>query len=231
MAQMKFITVKGATTLSDTPFYVGLVQHERTMPKHETYDYLGERLGFRSTAVRAVLMALREYVRENAARGNITSIDGVVSIRNVCKGAFAGMGGPWVKGRNFLLVNAVELDPFKTVLAAVTPVNKTEGAKPVINTVLDETTLEYDVVTGTHVFSIAGADLGPDGTKADEYVALVSEMGTETKCVVDYSDLQNVKAHLAEALAPGKYTVKVYTRSGMGEDMGVACASRKITVA
>ena len=64
MAQMKFITVKGATTLTDTPFYVGLVQHERTRPKHETYDYL-------------------------------------------------------VKGRNFLLVNAVELAPFKTVLAAV----------------------------------------------------------------------------------------------------------------
>ena len=134
-----------------------------------------------------------------------------------------------VKGRNFLLVNAVELLPFKTVLAAVTPVNKTEGAKP--NTVLDETPLEYDVATGTHVFSIAGADLGPDETKADEYVALVDETGVETKCVVDYADLQNVKAHLAEALAPGKYTVKVYTRSGMGEDMDVACASRKVMVA
>ena len=56
---------------------------------------------------------------------------------------------------------------------------------------------------GTHIFSIAGADLGPDGTKADEYVALVS----------------------------GKYTVKVYTSSGMGEDIGVACAMRKVMVA
>ena len=231
MAQMKFITVKGATTLSDTPFYVGLVQHERTMPKGEAYDYLGERLGFRSTAVRAVLMALREYVRENAARGNITSIDGVVSIRNVCKGAFAGMGGPWVKGRNFLLVNAVELDPFKTVLAAVTPVNKTEGAKPVINTVLDETTLEYDVITGTDLFSVAGSDLGPDTSKDDEYVALISASGVETKCTVAYSDLGNVKAQLVSPLEAGTYTLAVFTRSGLGGEYGVRKATRKVKVA
>ena len=71
MAQIKFITVPDSTTLSATPYYIGLVQHERTLT------------------------------------------------------------------------------------------NKTEGAKPVINTVLDETTREYDVITGTHVFSIAGADLAP----------------------------------------------------------------------
>ena len=230
MAQIKFITVQGATTLSATPFYVGLVQHERTLTKKEAYDLLAERLGFKATAVRAVVMGLHEYVRENAERGNITYLDGVASIRNVCKGAFAGLNGPWVKGRNYLLVNAVEMDPFKTILAAITPTNKTEGAKPVINTVLDETTREYDVITGTHVFSIAGADLAPDETKADEYVALANDMGTETKCELDYSDLQNVKAHLAEALAAGEYTLKVYTRSGLGDGFGVACASRKVMV-
>ena len=43
--------------------------------------------------------------------------------------------------------------------------NNSEGAKPAINTVLDETTLVYDVITGTDVFSIAGSDLAPDATK------------------------------------------------------------------
>ena len=101
---------------------------------------------------------------------------------------------------NYISVNAVEMDPFKTILAAVVPTNRTEGAKPVINTVLDETTLVYDVITGTDVFSIAGADLAPDATKDDEYVALVDAHGVETRAAIDFSDLQNVKAHLASAL-------------------------------
>ncbi len=181
---VKFITVKGADRLARSPFYVGLVQHERTMSRRETYEYCAERTGYKATAIRAVFMALAEYIKENQRRGNITYLDGVASIRNYVKGAFAGLSGPWVKGVNYLSVQAVEMDPFKSLLA------------PVINTVLDETTLVYDVITGTDVFSIAGADLAPDAMKEDEYVALVDAHGVETKAEIDFSDLQNVKAHL-----------------------------------
>ena len=88
----------------------------------------------------------------------------------------------------------------------------------------------YDEITGTDVFSIAGAELALDATKEDEYVALVSAQGVETKCAVDYSDLQNVKAHLAAAIAAGQYTLKVYTRSGLGDEYGVHVATRKVEV-
>ena len=110
------------------------------------------------------------------------------------------------------------------------PLNSTEGAKPAINTVLDETTLVYDVITGTDVFSIAGADLAPDTTKDDEYVALADVHGVETKAEITFSDLQNVKAHLASALPAGEYTLKVYTRSGLGDQFGVHVAARKVVV-
>ena len=228
---VKFITVKGSENLGRSPFYVGVVQHERTMSRRETYEYLAERTGYKATAIRAVFMAAAEFIRENQRKGNITYIDGVASIRNYVRGAFAGLSGPWVKGRNVLMVNAVEMEPFKTILVGVVPSNNTEGAKPVINTVLDETTLVYDVITGTDTFSIAGADLAPDTTKEDEYVALVDVHGIETKAEITFSDLQNVKAHLASSLLAGEYTLKVYTRSGLGDQFGVHVASRKITVA
>ena len=228
---VKFITVKGSERLGREPFYVGVVQHERTMSRRETYEYLAERTGFKATAIRAVFMALAAYVRENQRRGNITYIDGVASIRNYVRGAFEGLAGPWVRGRNVLMVNAVEMEPFKTVLAAVVPENNTEGAKPVINTILDETTRVYDEITGTDVFSIAGAELALDATKDDEYVALVSAQGVETKAEIAFSDLQNVKAHLAAALPAGEYTLKVYTRSGLGDQFGVHVAARRIAVA
>ena len=170
---VKFITVKGADRLARSPFYIELVQHERTMSRRETYDYCAERTGFKAAAIRAVFLALEEFIKENQRKGNITYLNGVASIRNYVRGSFAGLAGPWVKGVNYLAVNAVEMEPFKTLLAAILPVNNSEGAKPTINTVLDETTMVYDVITGTDVFSIAGADLAPDATKDDEYVALV----------------------------------------------------------
>ena len=227
---VKYITVKGPDRLAREPFYMGIPQHDRTLSRREFYDLVAGRTGYRPTAVKAVFMALAEYIRENQRKGNITYIDGVASIRNYVKGSFAGLAGPWVRGVNYILAKSIEMDPFKTLLAAVVPTNKTEGAKPVINTVLDETTLVYDVVTGTDGFSIAGADLAPDATKGDEYVAFADAHGVETKAEITFSDLQNVKAHLASALAPGEYTLKVYTRSGLGDQFGVRVATRKVQV-
>ena len=224
--QVKFITVKGQGHLAAAPFYVGFVQHDRTMSRRETYEYCAERTGFKAAAIRAVFLALAEFIKENQRKGNITYLDGIASIRNYVKGAFAGLAGPWVKGVNYLSVQAVEMEPFKTLLAAIIPTNNSEA----INTVLDETTLVYDVITGTDVFSIAGSDLAPDTTKDDEYVALVDAHGVETKAIIDFSDLQNVKAHLESGLLAGEYTLKVYTRSGLGDEFGVHVASRKVVV-
>ena len=228
---VKFMTVKGPDRLAREPFYMGIPQHDRTLSRREFYDLVAGRTGYRPTVVKAAFMALAEYIRENQGKGNITYIDGVASIRNYVRGSFEGLAGPWVKGRNVLMVNAVEMAPFKTVLEAAVPTNKTEGAKPVINSVLDETTLVYDVITGTDGFSIAGVDLAPDPTKEDEYVAFANAQGVETKAEITFADLQNVKAHLAAALEPGDYTLKVYTRSGLGERFGVHVAKRKVTVA
>ena len=227
---VKFMTIKGASTIATKPFYIGIPQHERVIGKKEAYEIAAERTGYKATAVRAVFMALKEFVRENQNRGNITYIDEVASVRNVVRGSFAALTGPWVKGKNVLMINAVEMDPFKTILEGVVPTNNTEGAKPVIYTVLDEATREYDVITGTDVFSIAGADLGPDAAKDDEFVSLVSTNGTDAKCDITYSDLGNVKAHAPYQLIPGEYTLKVRTRSGMGPEFGVKEVTRRVTV-
>ena len=230
MAKIKFITVKGQGNLAQEPFYVGIPQHERSLSLREAYELCAEHTGYRATAVRAVFKALAEFVRSNQALGNITYIDGVASVRNYVRGAFEGLSGPWVKGVNLLVVNAVEMDPFKSLLAGIVPANNTEGAKPAINTVLDEATREYDVITGTDLFSIAGSDLAPDAEKDDEYVALVSQDGAETRAAIEFSDLQNVKARLASALPAGEYTLKVHTRSGLGDQYGVHVAKRKVMV-
>ena len=226
----RYITVKGAGTAASAPFYVGRVQHTRTMSRKETYEYLSQQTGFRPAQLRSAFLGLAKSMAVNASHGNATVIDGVASVRIAVKGTFETVHGPWKPGENMLVVNAVELDPFKSALAGFVPVNRTEGAKPVINTVFDEVMRVYDEITGTDLFSVAGNDLAPDATKEDEYVALVSEQGVETKCEVEFSDVQNVKARLASALPAGQYTLKVHTRSGFGDEFGVRVASRRVTV-
>ena len=232
MASPKYRTVKGNSSLAADPFYVAIPQHSRTMMKSETYNYCAEKTGYKPTQIRAAFLGLKQYLINNANKGNVTYMDGIASIRNYVRGSFESLSGPWVKGKNYLLVQAVEMDPFKTLLAGMIPVNDTEGANPRINTVLDEVAHEYDVIVGTNAFSIAGSDLAPDATKVDEYVAAVDDMGMEVaKAEITFSDLQNVKCEFVAPLDPGEYKLVVHTRSGMGEEFGVKVASRKITIA
>ena len=228
MATPKFITVKSAFSTAEKPLYIGIVQHDRTMSVQETYAWLAAKLGYTVTQIRATNKALAKVLRSHADKGNITVIDGVASVRHVVKGSFASDIGPWVKGRNFILLNAFELDPFKSALSGVTPENMTGGANPRIDSVLEETTGEYDELRRD--ISIAGLDLGPDTAKDDEYVALADKDGAETRLAVTYSDLLLVKATLPDGMTPGAYTLKVYTRSGFGDEFGVKVATRKVRV-
>ena len=230
MAKVRFSTAKGSDTMSPSPFYVGVVQHDRTMSKKETYAYLEERMGYKATAIRAVFMALADYVRENAGKGNITLVDGVTSVRNTCRGSFDGLTGPWVKGVNILQIASCELNPFKSVLADLTPSNVTEGLKPVINTVMDLVTKEYDEIVGTNEFSVDGYNFALDEAQEDEYVGIRAADGTLTKAEITYSDLGQVKAKFAEAPEAGTYTLVIATRCGLGTEFGVVTAERKISV-
>ena len=95
---VKFITMKGVSGIAASPYYVGFVQHDRTMSRRETYEYCAERTGFKAAAIRAVFMALAEFIRENQRKGNITYLDGIASIRNYVKGAFQGLGATGTTG-------------------------------------------------------------------------------------------------------------------------------------
>ena len=126
------------------------------------------------------------------------------------KGSFANSYGPWVKGKNLLILNAVELDPFKSMLAGVTPVNRTGSIMPVIKSVLDNVTGVYNVIAGINAFTIAGTDLGPDTSKEDEYVGVIASDGTLVKAEIVSSDLTTVKA--AVAGRPPYHCVRIAAR-------------------
>jgi len=228
---VKFITVESPSSTAANPMYIGRPQHQAIYKKSETYRLLSGKLGYPEATIAAAFKALAQVIKNTLDMAYISKLDGVASVRTNCQGQFATMSGPWVPGANMLVAGAVTLDPMKSALAGIIPENNTEGAKPFINSVYDTVTGIYDVITGTDLISIAGSDLAVDMTKSDEGVWLRNASGTETKLNTAESDLQIVKAALTTALTPGAYTLIVRTRSGLGEEYGVAEATRRVTVA
>ena len=231
-ANARFATVKGSNELFGTaPFYVGVIQCERVASSRETLAILSERTGFEVAKIRSLFLALAKIIRAYAGKGVFVTVDGVTSFRILCKGGFQNVTGPWVKGVNALQIASCELNPFKSVLADLTPTNVTEGLKPVINTVMDLVTKEYDEITGTNVFSVDGYNLAPDTEQEDEYVGVRASDGTLVKAEITFSDLGQVKAKFTDAPEAGPYTLVVATRCGLGSEFGVVTVERKVSVA
>lgn len=231
-ANARFATVKGQSeTFGTAPFYVGIIQCERVASSRETLAILSERTGFEVAKIRSLFLALAKIIRAYAGKGVFVTLDGVTAFRILCKGGFQNVTGPWVKGVNILQIASCELNPFKSVLADLTPSNVTEGLKPVINTVMDLVTKEYDVIAGTNEFSVDGYNLALDEAREDEFVGIRASDGTFTKAEVTYSDLGQTKAKFTEAPEAGTYTLVVATRCGLGTEFGVVTAERKVSVA
>ena len=59
------------------------------MSQAETYAFLAERLGYTATQIRATNKALAKVLKRHALKGNASVIEGVASVRQVCKGESA----------------------------------------------------------------------------------------------------------------------------------------------
>lgn len=232
MAIPKFATVKGSSTIASSPYYVGLVQHESSMTKKETYEHLAEKLRFSQANIKAAFLGLGKVLKASALKGSDSLMDGIAHFKIYAKGAVAGLNGPWVKGVNSLQVVPLEADAFKKAMGDVIPKNATEGLTPAISSVLDTVTGDYDIVTGTDLVSIGGTNLGPDKTKSDERVYVLFDDGTTLPMTIQDSTLTLVTARLdATPTKTGKAKIVVATRCGLGEEFGVKVATRSVVVA
>ena len=228
----KFKTAKGSSTLTETPFNVGRIQNERIMPKKETYAFLVEEVGGKKADHAAAWKGLARAIMLNSEMGNAARIDGLGIFRNSCRGSFDGSSGPWVKGRNLIIVACNELNEFKNALADVIPVNNTQGDRPTITGILNLALDEYDVIRAGDSISMAGTNLAPDTEKPDEFVALYKGDALVTKANITKSELNTVEfVFEGVTLDPGDYKAVIYTRCGeAGDDVAVKSTSRNVKV-
>ena len=212
--------------------YAAGVQHNATLNADESATAIAAYLKVTPAQFKAAWRALAAGLKRNAKVGNQSTVDGAFRVANMVKGWFQTLTSPWDKTRNFLQVNAVALDPLKSIVAGADVVNMTEGAKPSIDSVLDTLTGKYDEIKVGDPLYIAGKDISIDSSKSDEFVALKNKKtGTVIKGAGSRSDNQTIDCTFTGVeVEPGEYTFVVQTRSGLGDDFGVATATRNVTV-
>ena len=210
--------------------YAAGVQHNATLNAEECAVAIAAYLKVTPAQFKAAWRALSGGMKRNAKLGNQSTVDGAFRVANMVKGWFQTLTSPWDKTRNFLQVNAVALDPLKSVVAGADVVNMTEGAKPSVDSVLDTLTGLYDEIKIGDPLYVAGKDISIDTSKADEFVALKDKKtGAVVKATVSRSDNQTIDCVFEGVeVEPGEYTFVVQTRSGLGDDFGVATATRNV---
>ena len=212
--------------------YAAGVQHDATLNAEESVPSISAYLKVTPAQFKAAWRALAAGLKRQAKLGNQSTVDGAFRVADSIKGWFDTMTSPWNKSRNFLQVNATAIDPLKSALGEATVVNKTEGAKPSIDSVLDTLTGKYDEIRIGNPLYVAGKDIAIDSSKTDEFVALKNKKtGTVIKGAVSRSDNQTIDCTFEDVeVEPGEYTFVVQTRSGLGDDFGVASATRLVKV-
>ena len=213
--------------------YAAGVQHDATLNAEECAPAIAGYLKVTQAQFKAAWRAVAGGLKRNAKLGNQSTVDGAFRVSNVIKGWFQTLTSPWDKSRNFLQVNACAIDPLKSALGEADVVNKTEGAKPMIDSVLDTLTGAYDEIRIGNPLYVQGKDIAIDTSKDDEFVALRNKKSGAivAKATVTRSDNQTIDCAFAgAAVEPGEYVFVVQTRSGLGDDFGVASATRIIKV-
>ena len=213
--------------------YAAGVQHDATLNVDECAPDIAAYLKVTPVQFKMAWRALAAGLKRQAKLGNQSTVDGAFRVGDVVKGWFDTLTSPWNKARNFLQVNATAIDPLKSALGDVSVVNRTEGAKPSIDSVLDTMTGRYDEIRIGNALYVAGKDIALDTSKADEFAALKSKKTGAIVCkaMVTRSDNQTLDCKFeGAAVEPGEYVFVIQTRSGLGEDFGVATATRLVRV-
>ena len=213
--------------------YAAGVQHDATLNAEECAPAIAAYLKVTPAQVKAAWRVFAAGLKRQAALGNQSTVDGAFRVTDAVKGWFQTMTSPWDKSRNFLQVNATAIDPLKSAIGTATVVNRTEGAKPSVDSVLDTLTGKTDEIVIGNPLYVAGKDIALDSEKSDEFVALRSRKtgAVVARATVTRSDNQTIDCVFeGVSVEPGEYVFVVQTRSGLGEDFGVASATRVVKV-
>lgn len=177
----------------------------------------------RSVAKKTLVRLLRQ--------GYVVNV-GDISYMVVIIGSFSAPDAEFTPGVHKLAVVAIPRGKLKACLGNKKLVNLIKQPNPRIDSVIDSVTQKPWELTVGHTVYIAGRNLAPDRTVADERVWLEDPAtGAEVKAgTITASDLQTVNVTFAEWPDPGAYRLCLATRSGFPDSRTLVTVRKDVTV-
>ena len=216
------------------------IQHDRTITLDELFSQTvqpsksEEKLETQNFRNRGEL----RVAIENLKNGVALSHDDFARFEVQPKGSGETTRSSWDTTKNYLTVNAQALGVLAEPLDGFTVTNNTEGAKPVLDRVMDTVTESYTLILAGDSFKLSGKDFALDETQSDELVRVTHiASGTAWTAVVDYanSGVDTILAKLPDgamtASTTGMCKVEVFTRSGLGTGYALRSCSHNIEFA
>ena len=216
----------------NSPCYTAHVKHNGTVKSEDFVKLLAERSGENKERVRYIWELAQAEIIRQLSEGNRLELESIAAGIAV-SGSFDSANAAWDREKNKLSPFINAKGELKAALANLETVNITQGAKPVILSVLD-TVHKTDglIVGGTEVdILISGKDLAVNEEAEDEGVWLEDSKGViVATATVTMSDKSIINCHLPNVPGDGEYKLVVATRGGLGESYGVAIAKKTVKV-
>ena len=233
MAKLSYTTTLSAFKKGDnSPCYTAHVRHNGTVSTDDFIKALTERSGENKERVRYIWELAQAEISRQLAEGNRLELESIAAGIAVT-GSFDSANAAWDRDKNKLSPFINAKGELKNALANLETVNVTQGAKPVILSVLDSILQTDGVITGgdDNMILISGKDLSINPDAQDEGVWLEDAKGViVATATIDASDKSIINCHISAMPESGEYKLVVATRGGMGEEYGVALAKKMVKV-
>ena len=233
MAKLSYTTVLSQFKKGDNaPCYSARVKHNGTVSTDDFVKALAERSGENKERVRYIWDLAQAEITRQLAAGNRLELESL-SAGITVTGSFDSANAAWDREKNKLSPFINAKGELKNALADIETVNITEGAKPVILSVLDTIHQTDGLIVGGEECDvlISGKELAVNPDAEDEGVWLEDSKGViVATATVSMSDKSIINCHLTTMPTDGEYKLVVATRGGLGEEFGVAIAKKSVKV-
>ncbi len=205
--------------LQEGKFYARVIPTGRLETRHLLPNVV-EKTALSDTDVRGVLNALRTEIADALAKGMTVELDGLVRFSVSLSGSYDNADVVLNRGNADLKVNAHADLSLQQLVARQAEYERVEREvrKPIIRTVLDAASEQYDRYTPGGIIRINGSNLAFDKTKPDEGV-FVSDGTTEKRLSVYAVAGEKEIIALMPADVSGDLTLRVRTRYTPGGEL------------
>ena len=228
MNNITFSLNKVSKAVAKQPLYRASVQSNVLIDHEGLAERMAERTKQDAALWKYFIDVLSDEIDNQLLEGNRIKLGRFVTGFAI-HGSFASEDEEFDPKRHKLVATVRMRDSLKDKLAKIVPQNMTKGLACSISAVMDATTKQLSVITGTNRVLIQGMNLGISPDNPDEGVWLADPKTGAIVAVstVERSDRQTIDCMFTEPPAPGKYTLVVSCRNGARESLKPAVATVK----